>query len=83
MPPAPVKRSCALRLTICVLFLTGCAAKPPTPPADSLTLPPPPSLSTPLPSTPYTTTAAQRMEAWQKRLQATRLMSEPSPAPGR
>ncbi|WP_423459985.1 hypothetical protein [Ottowia sp. VDI28] len=44
--------------------------------------PPPPSLSTPLPSTPYTTTAAEDMERWQQKLQATRLMSEPSARPG-
>lgn len=82
MPLELAKRSCALKWIICAVFLTGCGVKQPRPPADSLTLPPPPSLSTPLPSTPYTTTAADDMELWQKKLQATRLMSEPIAKPG-
>ncbi len=45
--------------------------------------PPAPAVTTPLPSTPYTTTAAQRMATWQQKLQATQLMSEPSGTPGR
>lgn len=82
MLPAPVNRFCALKLTICALFLTGCATKTPTVPADSLQLPPPPSLSTPLPSEPYSKTAAQRMQSWSQKLMATQVMREPSAKPG-
>lgn len=78
----PVKRFCALKLTICALSLTACGINPPKPPADSLQLPPPPSLSTPLPSEPYSTTAAPRMEGWSKKLMGTQVMSEPSETPG-
>ncbi len=80
---ATVKRFCALSLTTCAAFLTACGTKTQTLPADSLQLPPPPSLSTPLPSEPYSRTAAPRMEGWSKKLMGTRLMSEPSPQPGR
>ena len=65
------------------LSLTACASKPPTPPADSLQLPPLPSLSTPLPSTSYSLTAAEAIKNWREKQMATRLMSEPSPKPGR
>ncbi len=82
MPPVTAKRFCALKLTICALFLTGCATKTPTVPADSLQLPPPPSLSTPLPSEPYSKTAAQRMRSWSQKLMATQVMHEPSTKPG-
>lgn len=82
MPPAPVNRFYALKLTICAVSLTACATKTPTPPADSLQLPPPPSLSTPLPSEPYSTTAARRMESWSQKLMATQVMSEPIEKPG-
>lgn len=44
--------------------------------------PPPPSLSTPLPSTPYSTTAAPRMQEWSKKLMGTRVMSAPIEKPG-
>jgi len=77
MLPVFVNRCYALKSIICTLFLTACVSKPPMPPADSPALPPVPSLTTPLPSIPYTTTAAQRMGTWQKKLQDTRLMSEP------
>lgn len=82
MLPVTVNRFCALKLTICALFLTGCATKTQTVPADSLQLPPPPSLSTPLPSEPYSTTAAPRMQGWSKKLMDTRVMSEPTAKPG-
>ena len=82
MPPALVKRFCALKLTICALSLTACGTNPPKPPADSLQLPPPPSLSTPLPSEPYSKTAAQRMQSWSQKLMATQVMREPSAKPG-
>lgn len=44
--------------------------------------PPPPSLSTPLPSEPYSKTAAQRTQGWSKKLKGTRVMSEPFAKPG-
>lgn len=79
---APVKRFCALKLTIFALSLTACGTNPPKPPADSLQLPPPPSLSTPLPSETYSKTAAPRMEGWSKKLMGTQVMSEPIEKPG-
>ncbi len=82
MLPVTVKRFCALKLTICAVSLTACATKAPTPPADSLHIPPAPSLSTPLPSMPYSTTAAQRMRAWSKKLMDTQVMSVLSAKPG-
>jgi len=82
MLPAPVKRFYALSLTTCTVFLMGCGTKTPTPPADSLQLPPAPSLSTPLPSEPYSTTAARRTQGWSQKLKGTRVMSEPSEKPG-
>ncbi|WP_310889365.1 hypothetical protein [Delftia sp. UME58] len=82
MPPVTARRCCAVILTSCVLFLTACASNPQMPPADLPALPPPTSLSTPLPSTPYTTTAAQRMRTWQQKLQGTQLMSKPTGTPG-
>lgn len=82
MPPVTAKAICALSLSSCALFLTACATKPPTLVDVSPVLPPPPSLTTPLPSTPYTTTAAQRMKAWRDRLKATQLMSAPTGKPG-
>ena len=78
MLPAPVKLFCALKLTICAVSLMACGTNPPKPPADSLQLPPPPSLSTPLPSESYLTTAAQRMQGWSKKLMGTQVMSEPT-----
>jgi len=82
MLPAPVKRSCALSLITCTVFLTACGTNPPKLPADSLQLPPPPSLSTPLPSESYSTTAAPRMQGWSKKLMGTQVMSAPSKTPG-
>lgn len=64
------------------LSLSACANKQPTPPAVSPQLPPPPSLTTPLPLTPYSETAAKRMESWSKRLMDTQLMREPSKPAG-
>jgi len=82
MLPVIVKRFCALKLTVCTVFLTACATKTPTPPAASLQLPPAPSLSTPLPSESYSTTAARRMQSWSQKLMATQVMREPSEKPG-
>lgn len=82
MLPVPVKRICALSLTTCTVFLMGCGTNPPKQPADSLHLPPPPSLSTPLPSESYSTTAEPRMQGWSKKLMGTQVMSEPIEKPG-
>ena len=82
MLPVTVKRFCALKLTVCTLFLMGCATKTPMAPAASLQLPPAPSLSTPLPSEPYSRIAAPRMQGWSKKLMDTQVMSEPSAKPG-
>lgn len=82
MLPEPVKRFCALSLTVCTLLLTACAHNCPTRPAESLTLPPPPSLSTPLPSVNYSLTAAESERITQDKLRATRLMSGRTARPG-
>ncbi len=83
MKPEPVKFPCAVIVMLLALSLMGCATKPPTPPAASLQLPPPPSLSTPLPSTSYSLSAAEAIKNWRAKQMATRLMSEPSPPLGR
>ncbi len=77
MLPEPARRCCAVILTSCALSLTACVSNPQMPPADLPALPPPPSLSTPLPSTPYTTTAEQRMKIWQQKLRGTELTYKP------
>lgn len=82
MLPVPARLLYAATLTLLVLNLTACAHNCPTPPAASLTLPPPPSLSTPLPSVNYSLSAAESERSSQKKLTATRLMSEPSLKPG-
>lgn len=82
MLPVHARRCCALSLTACMLFLTACAQPPQMPPADLPKLPPRPFLTTPLPETPYSTTAEQRMQGWSKKLMGTQLMSEPSAKPG-
>lgn len=82
MLPEPVKRYCALKLTICALSLTACGTKTLPPPDYSPQLPPAPSLSTPLPSEPYSKTAAPRMEGWSKKLMGTQVMSAPTGKPG-
>lgn len=83
MKPAPVKPIFAATVTLLALSLTACATNCPTPPAASPTLPPPPSLSTPLPSVNYSLSAAESERRSRQRLMGTRLMSEPSPPPGR
>ena len=82
MLPEPVKRFCALKLTICAVSLTACGTKTLPPPDYSPQLPPAPSLSTPLPSESYSTTAARRMESWSQKLMATQVMRAPSGKPG-
>ena len=82
MLPVSVKTLCAAMWLLLALSLTACASKPPRLPDDSLQLPLLPSLSTPLPSESYSTTAARRMESWSQKLMATQVMREPSAKPG-
>lgn len=84
MTPVTVKPLCALLLLLLVLNLMGCASKPMPPPAASqpMALPPLPSLSTPLPQTSYSLTAAAVIKSWQEKLMGTQLMSAPSLPPG-
>jgi len=82
MLPAPVKLFCAATLTLLVLNLTACASKLPTPPDDLPQLPPPPSLSTPLPQTSYSLSAAEAIKSWRAKLMGTSLMSSPAAKPG-
>lgn len=77
MPPEPARRCCAVILTSCTLSLTACASNPQMPPDDLPALPPPPSLSTPLPSTSYSSNAKRDMQVWQARRMDTQLMSRP------
>ena len=82
MKPANKPLSLCAMSALLVLSLTACASKPPRLPDDSLQLPPLPSLSTPLPSTSYSLTAAEAIKNWREKQMATRLMSEPSAKPG-
>ena len=82
MLPAPVKAFYAVTLILLVLNLTACASKLPTPPDDLPTLPPAPSLSTPLPQTNYSFSAAEDTKSWRARLMGTFLMSLPTAKPG-
>lgn len=82
MLPVPVKLFYVATLTLLVLNLTACANRLPTPPDDLPPLPPPPSLSTPLPQTSYSLTAAEAIKSWRARLMGTSLMSLPAAKPG-
>lgn len=66
-----------------VMLLKGCAINKPMPPPELPRLPHPPSLTTPLPSQPYLKTVEQRMQRWEKSLNDTQMMREPSSKPGR
>ena len=66
-----------------VMLLKGCATNKPMPPPELPRLPHPPSLTTPLPSQPYLKTVEQRMQRWEKSLNDTQMMREPSSKPGR
>ena len=83
MMPVNVKLFCAALLLAPVLSLTGCASNCPTPRLESPQPLPAPSLSTPLPQTSYSLTAAERIKNWRQKLMGTSMMSEPSPTPGR
>lgn len=82
MMHANANPTCAAMWLLLALSLTGCAT-PSTPSAPSSpTLPPPPSLSQPIPQQSYSERARTNIEAWQRRLTDTRLISEPSLKPG-
>lgn len=82
MLPVPVKAFYAAMLMLLVLNLMACAGKPQTLPDDLPTLPPAPSLSTPLPQTNYSFSAAEDTKSWRARLMGTLLMSLPTAKPG-
>ena len=84
MTPVSVKPLLAVLLLLLVLNLTGCASNPCPPPValPTLQLPMPPSVSTPLLSTDYSLSASGTIKTWRDKLKATRMMSEPSKAPG-
>jgi len=58
----------ALKSTACALLLSGCASKALRPHAAWPSIPQPPSLTTPLPLTPYSRTARERLQTWQNTL---------------
>ena len=67
----------ALLLASLPLLLQACAGNSTLPEAAYPQRMPPPALTTPLPATPYSASASQDIEAWQKRLTDTRLMQQP------
>lgn len=82
MRPVIVNVFYVLILLPFVALVSGCGHNKPKPPAELPRLPPPPSLSTPYPSQPYLRTVEQRMQEWEKSLNATQMMREPSSKPG-
>ena len=69
---------CAVIVTLLSLSLMGCASNCPKLPADSLTLPPPPSESTPQPQVTYSLSAAESERTTRAKLMGTRLMQPPA-----
>ena len=64
----------ALLLASLPLLLQACASNSTLPEVACPKRMPPPALTTPLPPAPYSVSASQDIEAWQKRLTDTRLM---------
>ena len=64
----------ALLLASLPLLLQACAGNSTLPEVDLPKRMPPPALTTPLPPAPYSASASQDIEAWQRRLTDTRLM---------
>lgn len=64
----------ALLLASLPLLLQACAGNSTLPEVALPERMPPPALTTPLPPAPYSASASQDIEAWQKRLTDTRLM---------
>ena len=67
----------ALLLPALPLLLQACAGNSTLPEVALPERMPPPALTTPLPATPYSVSASQNIEAWQKQLMATPLMQQP------
>ena len=67
----------ALLLASLPLLLQACAGNSTLPEAAYPQRMPPPALTTPLPATPYSASASQDIEAWQKQLMDTPLMQQP------
>lgn len=82
MPHAPVKSFFVATWTLLLASLMGCASNPQKRPDELPPLPPPPSLSTPLPQTNYSLSAAKDTKSWRARLMGTSLMSAPFLKPG-
>lgn len=81
MPPSNLPRPAllpiVLLLLVLLLSLTGCGHNSPRSESSLPVLPASPSLTTPLPSVPYSTSAKLNIEAWQKSLTATPLTPKP------
>ena len=67
----------ALLLASLPLLLQACAGNSTLPEVAYPKQMPPPALTTPLPPTPYSASASQDIDSWQKRLTGTRLMQQP------
>ena len=67
----------ALLLASLPLLLQACACSSTLPEVALPKRMPPPALTTPPPQAPYSASASQDIEAWQKRLTDTRLMQQP------
>ena len=67
----------ALLLASLPLLLQACAGNSTLPEVAYQKQMPPPALTTPPPPAPYSQSASQDIEAWQKRLTDTRLMQQP------
>ena len=67
----------ALLLASLPLLLQACAGNSTLPEVAYPKRMPPPALTTPPPPAPYSASASQDIEAWQKRLTDTRLMQQP------
>ena len=67
----------ALLLPALPLLLQACAGNSTLPEVAYQERMPPPALTTPPPPAPYSASASQDIEAWQKRLTDTRLMQQP------
>jgi hypothetical protein len=63
-----VKRLCAVMLMALVALLSGCASSLPISAVECPALPTMPSVSEPIPSQTYSTSAKKNIEAWLKRL---------------
>ncbi len=67
----------ALLLASLPLLLQACAGNSTLPEVAYTKQMPPPALTTPAPPAPYSASASQDIDSWQKRLTGTRLMQQP------